>query len=38
MTNKLKIFLTDLIHKYKSLANPFMPYGVGLIASYTNKY
>ena len=38
MTNKLKIFLTDLIHKYKALANLFMPYGVDLIASYANKY
>ena len=34
---KLNIFLADLTHTYKALANPFMPYGIGLIASYAKK-
>ena len=34
---KLKIFLADLTHNYKAISNPFMPYGVGLIASYAKK-
>ena len=34
---KLKIFLADLTHTYKSITNPIMPYGVGLIASYAKK-
>ena len=36
--SKLKIFLADLTHTYKSITNPIMPYGVGLIASYAKKY
>ncbi len=35
--DKLKIFLADLTHTYKAISNPFMPYGVGLIASYAKK-
>ena len=34
---KIKIFLADLTHTYKAVSNPFMPYGVGLIASYAKK-
>ena len=34
---KIKIFLADLTHNYKAISNPFMPYGVGLIASYAKK-
>ena len=35
--SKLKIFLADLTHSYKAISNPFMPYGVGLVASYAKK-
>jgi len=35
--NKLKVFLADLTHTYKSISNPFMPYAVGLVASYAKK-
>ena len=35
--SKLKIFLADLTHTYKAVSNPFMPYAVGLIASYAKK-
>ena len=35
--DKLKIFLADLTHTYKAISNPFMPYAVGLIASYSKK-
>ena len=34
---KIKIFLADLTHTYKTISNPFMPYSVGLIASYAKK-
>ena len=36
--SKLKIFLADLTHTYKSITNPIMPYGVGLISSYAKKH
>ena len=35
--NKLKIFLADLEHNYKSSPQNAMPYAVGLIASYAKK-
>ncbi len=35
--NKLKIFLADLTHTYKLISSPFMPYALGLVASYAKK-
>ena len=35
---KIKIFLADLTHNYKVVSNPFVPYGIGLIASYAKKH
>ena len=35
--DKVKIFLADLTHNYKAISNPFMPYAIGLIASYAKK-
>ena len=35
--DKLKIFLADLEHNYKSSVQSSIPYAVGLIASYAKK-
>ena len=34
---KLRIFLGDISHNYKTLSFSYVPYSVGLIASYANK-
>jgi len=34
---KIKILLADMTHNYRVIANPIIPYGIGLIASYALK-
>mgnify|MGYP000966300979 CR=1 FL=1 len=34
---KLKIFLADLSHNYRPTSGNYMPYTVGLVASYAKK-